>query len=384
MKRLQRTFFFVLLIILVIYASLALTGNGHILEGIPQTYFRGVNKPDIDDLPFSDVREIPVGEAQAWPKSSAYNRFKLSDELLEKHEKYESTAYLIIENDSLLFEQYWGQGGVDILSNSFSMAKSFTAMSIGVAVDKGLFNTSDPVGNYLPRFKQGLNAELSIKELLQMSSGINFGESYTNPFGYQAKSYYNDDLIGLTKDYLVSKTPGTFWEYQGGNTVILSELLEKETGVRLSHYFGENIWSKIGAEHVAYWGLDDEDGMEKAFSAVYATARDFARIGQLYLNNGHWKGTQILSPDFVQKSLQPCDAPDKDGLPANHYGYQWWLGEFEGEKIFMCVGMRGQYIICQPSKNRVVVRLGHTRPETKVDRLPEDLFWWLGAELTPL
>ena len=90
------------------------------------------------------------------------------------------------------------------------MAKSFTAMSIGVAVDQGLLKTSDPVGNYLPRFKQGLNAELSIKELLQMSSGINFGESYTNPFGYQAKSYYNDDLIGLTKDYLVSKTPGTF------------------------------------------------------------------------------------------------------------------------------------------------------------------------------
>lgn len=383
MKRLQRTFFFVLLIILVIYASLALTGNGHILEGIPQTYFRGVNKPDIDDLPFSDVREIPVGEAQDWPKSSAYNRFKLSDELLEKHEKYESTAYLIIENDSLLFEQYWGQGGVDVLSNSFSMAKSFTAMSIGVSVDQGLLNTSDPVGNYLPRFKQGLNAELSIKELLQMSSGINFGESYTNPFGYQAKSYYNDDLIGLTKDYLVSKTPGTFWEYQGGNTVILSELLEKETGVRLSHYFGENIWSKIGAEHVAYWGLDDEDGMEKAFSAVYATARDFARIGQLYLNEGQWKGTQILSPAFVHESIQPCDARDKDGIPANHYGYQWWLGEFEGEKIFMCIGMRGQYIICQPSKNRVVVRLGHTRPETKVDRLPEDLFWWLGAELTP-
>ena len=383
MKRLQRTFFFVLLILLVIYASLALTGNGHILEGIPQTYFRGVNKPDIDDLPFSDVREIPVGEAQAWPKSSAYNRFKLSDELLEKHEKYESTAFLIIENDSLLFEQYWGQGGVDVLSNSFSMAKSFTAMSIGVAVDQGLLKTSDPVGNYLPRFKQGLNAELSIKELLQMSSGINFGESYTNPFGYQAKSYYNDDLIGLTKDYLVSKTPGTFWEYQGGNTVILSELLEKETGVRLSHYFGENIWSKIGAEHAAYWGLDDADGMEKAFSAVYATARDFARIGQLYLNDGQWKGTQILSPAFIQESIQPCDAPDKDGIPANHYGYQWWLGEFEGEKIFMCIGMRGQYIICQPSKSRVVVRLGHTRPETRVNRLPEDLFWWLGVELTP-
>lgn len=381
MKRLQRTFFFVLLIILVIYASLALTGNGHILEGIPQTYFRGVNKPDIDDLPFSDVREIPIGEAQAWPKSHAYNRFELSDDLLEKHKKYESTAYLIIENDSLLYEQYWGQGGEDVLSNSFSMAKSFTAMSIGVAADKGLLRTSDPVGNYLPRFKQDINAELSIKELLQMTSGINFGESYTNPFGYQAKSYYNDDLIGLTQDYLVSKKPGTFWEYQGGNTVILSELLEKETGVRLSQYFGENIWSKIGAEHVAYWGLDDEDGMEKAFSAVYATARDFARIGQLYLNNGQWKGAQVLSPAFVQESIQPCDAPDKDGLPANHYGYQWWLGEFEGEKIFMCVGMRGQYIICQPSKNRVVVRLGHTRPETKVDRLPEDLFWWLGAEL---
>ncbi len=377
MKRLQRTFLFVLLIFIVLYVSLEFTGNGHILEGLPQTYFRGLNKPDIDDLQFSQVREVKNGEGRAWPKSIHYKQEGLSDALLAKHEKYRSTAYLVIENDSLVFEQYWLDGGVDVLSNSFSMAKTFTAMAFGVAEDQGVLSASDPAGKYLPRFQGGLNDQLTLEHLLQMCSGIPFGESYTNPFGYQAKSYFSDNLVEITQEYLVEQAPGTLWEYQGGNTVILSEILEQETGQRLSDYFSAHIWSKIGAEHPAFWGLDEEEGMEKAFSAFYASARDFARIGKLYLDSGRWDDETLLSERFIRASLNPCGIPDKNGDPANHYGYQWWLGEHEGEEIFMCIGMRGQYIICQPAKNRIIVRLGHDRSDQRIQRLPEDLFWWL-------
>lgn len=380
MKRLQRTFIIVLLFFIMIYAALELTGNGHILEGLPQTYFRGLNKPDIDDLQFSQVREVKHGEGQAWPKSAHYKQDGLPKALAAKHEKYRSTAYLVIENDSLLYEQYWLDGGVDVLSNSFSMAKTFTAVAFGVAEDRGLLSAQDPAGKYLPRFKGGLNDDLTLEHLLQMSSGIEFGESYTNPFGYQAKSYFSDDLVGITQEYLVTQEPGTLWEYQGGNTVILSEILEQETGKSLSEYFSDHIWSQIGAEQTACWGLDENDGMEKAFSAFYASARDFARIGKLYLDGGRWDGKELLSERFIKASLKPCGIPDKNGDPANHYGYQWWLGEHESEEIYMCIGMRGQYIICQPAKNRIIVRLGHDRSDERIERLPEDLFWWLDYE----
>ena len=258
------------------------------------------------------------------------------------------------------------------------MAKSFLATAIGVAIDEGLIEGVDQkVSDFLPRFKDGKNADLTIKNLLMMSSGINYGESYTNPFGYQAKAYYGTDLIDLTSNYNVEIEPGTVWKYEGGNSVILGQILEKATGQKISTYFGEKVWSKIGAEHAAYWKLDHEDGMENTFSAIYSNPRDFARMAKLYMNKGMYAFRPVVSAEFIEASLTPVKIKDPDGEVVDHYGYHWWLGHYEGKKLFSCQGMRGQYIICIPEDELIIVRLGHTRSEERVDHFPADRKIWI-------
>lgn len=356
---------------------LILTGNAHILYGLRHTYLIGKSRPDIDDMGGFNLREIPAQDPQPWPLSERYGEGQLTEKEDSIARFWESEAYVVIYQDSLFFEQYWGNTDHQTQLNSFSMAKSFTAMAVGAAIDEGLLELDAPVNTYLPRFNQGMDSLLTVRHLLQMRSGINFGESYSNPFGYQAKAYYGKDLLKLTQPYHVSIAPGTLWKYEGGNTVILAELVAQVTGKPLATYFGEKIWSPIGAEQPAQWNLDHSDGMEKAFSAVYASARDFARVGLLYQHMGTWKGKQLLDSSYVELSLEPVNTPDVDGNNVAHYGFQWWLGNYEGHEVHSCRGMRGQYILSVPNLDLVVVRLGHNRSEERKDQMPLDVYEYL-------
>jgi CubicO group peptidase (beta-lactamase class C family) len=375
--RLKRLLLGVLSILAIASLLLFLTGNAHILYGLRHTYLIGKSRPDIDDMGGFNLRKIPATQPHPWNTSAAYGTLELTSSEDSMATFWKTEAFLVIHQDSLLFEHYWNNTTPTTTLNSFSMAKSFTAMAVGVAVNKGLIDIEAPVQDYLPQFNQGLDTLLTVKHLLQMRSGIDFGESYSNPFGYQAKAYYGKDLLALTQPFHVSIEPGTLWKYEGGNTVILAEIVQKVTGEPLSTYFGKNIWSPIGAEQTAYWNLDHKDGMEKAFSAVYATARDFARVGLLYQHKGNWKGQQLLSEDFVDASVRPVNRPDAEGNNVTHYGYQWWLGHYNGYPVHSCRGMRGQYILSVPDLNLVVVRLGHNRGEEKKDNMPVGVYEYL-------
>jgi CubicO group peptidase (beta-lactamase class C family) len=153
---------------------------------------------------------------------------------------------------------------------------------------------------------------------------------------------------------------------------LLGLIVEKATGKSLSRYASEKLWQPLGAEHPALWSTDKKDGVEKAFCCFNSNARDFARIGQLMLDSGRWKGNEIISPDYYAQSITPCNIPDNSGQPVNYYGYQWWLcPSFPG--VFYARGILGQYIIIIPSKNMVVVRLGHKRSGNRVNGLLEEV-----------
>ena len=280
--------------------------------------------------------------------------------------------------NDILFEQYWEDYDSTTISNSFSMAKSFTAMCVMRAQEEGLLDIDDHVCKYLPRFCDGKNADLTIKHLLLMTSNINFGESYSNPFGYQAKAYFNDDLFGLTAPYQVETKAGSIWKYQGGDTVILHEILEKATGKTLAGFLSEKFWQKMGAENEAYWGLDDENGKEKAFSAVYATARDFAKVGQLFRDEGRLSdGNQALTSESISSMIQPVGIPDSEGSLVKYYGYQIWLLNDLETSVYLWQGMRGQYIINIPDWDMTIVRLGHERDVKKGKDYAEDVYKWI-------
>lgn len=383
MKILRRILYVLIGVPLLAALLLLVTGNDHILRGLPSTYFIGKPRPDIDDMRFHHVRTVEAASnSTRWPERLMPDS-ALSTSEIHYFDSLQTAALLIVHCDTLIYERY-GQGfdAHDVI-NAFSMAKSFTSLAFGRAVDAGLIEVDAPVSRYLPRFSEGSNAELTVRHLLQMRSNIDFGESYFNPFGYQAKSYFGTNLWEITAPYRVDGIPGTEWKYEGGNTVILAEILAAVTGESLSDYFSANIWQPIGAEHDAYWSLDRENGHEKAFSAFYATPRDFARIGQLMLHQGHVKARSVLAEAWIDASLTPHFAPDTAGKPVEHYGFQWWLAPQQVEPWhFSARGMRGQYIVVVPEHELVVVRMGRLRDEKHTEEnMTRDLPHWLAMGL---
>lgn len=359
-------------------AGLYISGNKHMLTGIRQTYLIGKNKPDIFDMKYFDVSTIKADHGEPWPMHKRYNLMAMNAEEMAMMDSLQTTAFLVFKNDSLLFEKYWKNTDVETTSNSFSMAKSFTSILIGKAIDEGYIKSVDQkVGDFIPEYSQGKDAELTIKNLLQMTSGIPFGESYNSPFGYMARAYYGKDLPEETFKYHVEREPGTYWIYEGGNTVLLGMILEKATGRTVSDYFFQKVWSCIGAEHDTYWNLDHTGGLEKTYTGVYATARDFARIGKLYMHDGVWDNDTLISPEYVRESLTPCGVPDSTGAPTTWYGYQWWLGEHEGSPLFSARGMRGQYIVVLPKEQLILVRIGHLQVKERKNNMPTDLYQYL-------
>jgi len=382
MKWIKRIFLSIVVLLGLAVLALIATGNQQVLYGIGKTYLIGKSKPDIDDLHYFETRKIPADQPQPWVKSAQFGQVTPGANWLARFDSMETTALLVIHRDSLLFEGYYRDGSDTLRSNSFSMAKSFTAILIGVAVDEGYITSLDqPVSDFIPEFAEGKGAVLTIRHLLQMASGIPFGESYNSPFGFMAKAYYGKNLVEETMKYRVESEPGTKWAYEGGNTILLGMILERATGRTVSQYFFEKIWSCIGAESAAYWNIDKPGGLEKTYTGVYATAKDFARIGKLWMGGGVWENDTLVSPSFVAESVRPCNIPDENGEPCTWYGLHWWIGSHKGHEMFSCRGLRGQYIICIPSLELLVVRTGHQQSKERVDHMPTDLFWYTDAAM---
>lgn len=374
-----------ILVGLIIFLALAssiifLTGNKHLFKAIATTYLVGKTGPSIDEYDIFENRTLEIGTPQPWLISSNYNK-KNNETLHAEIEKYDPAAFLVIKNDSIVFEEYWDGYNEKSLTNSFSMAKSYIGMLIGIALDEGKINSiDDPVANYLPQYKD--HPELTIKHLLTMSSGINFDESYTSPFGHMAKAYYGKDIEKLNENYTVTETPGEIFRYLGGNTIILSFILEKVTGQTVSEYMSEKVWQQIGAENPALWNLDHKDGKEKAYCCFYSNARDFARIGKLYLNKGLWNKQRIVSEDYVNESTCPAYyLKDGNDNLVDYYGYQIWTTYYKDMDIFFFRGIKGQYTIVIPDKNMIAVRLGKERSKEFVNNNPSDLYTYIDFAL---
>jgi CubicO group peptidase (beta-lactamase class C family) len=321
------------------------------------------NYVNIDDLDLFHTRVIEAGNAQPWSFASSYNQAKLSDTLISTLDQYQSVAYLVVHNDSIVYEAYWDGYSDSSLSNSFSMAKSIISILVGIAHDEGkIKDLDDPVCNYLTEFCNKTNKAITIRHLLMMSSGLNYDEGYSSLTSPVTQSYYGTDLREQMLSLKGVVPPGRDLNYMSCNTQILAFIVEKVAGMKISDYASQKLWRPIGAEHDAQWSLDHKDGNEKAYCCFYSNARDFARIGKLYLQKGKWNGNQIVSEDYVIQSITPAPLND-NGKPNTIYGYQWWLTSYEGRPIFYARGILGQYIFVVPDENLIFVRLGHKRGE---------------------
>lgn len=279
-------------------------------------------------------------------------------------EDNKTVAFLIIKNDTIQYEKYFKGYDKESIVPSFSMAKSVTSILIGCAIDEGLIKSVDePITNYIPELKKNGFDKVTIKHLLQMTSGIKFNESYVNPFGDAASFYYGLNLRKEIGKMKLKTEPGKMFEYVSGNTQLLGLVLERSLKEKtITSYLQDKIWTPLEMEYDASWSIDrKKNGLEKTFCCLNARARDFAKIGRLYKNKGNWNGKQIVSQKWVEESTKL----DTSEGSANFYQYQWWLPT--PNEDFMAEGILGQFVYVNPSKDLIIVRLG--KKEGKAD-------WW--------
>jgi len=363
-------------IILLIVIILFIQPNPYLRNAIIYT------TAGISDYEIFENRNIDIGESQNWETSENYNKYELSIDDSILLAKYESIAFLVVKDTNLVFESYWDGYSENSLSSSFSMAKSFVSLLIGIAIDEGLISSvDDPVSKYIPEFNEK-TYNITIRDLLTMSSGLEWNESYFNPFSVTTKAYYGKNLNKLVLKAKSTHAPSEKFEYITANPQLLSIILKKVTNKTLSEYASEKIWRPLGARNAATWSLDAKDGDEKAFCCFNSNAQDFAKIGQLVLNKGSWNGTQIISEAYLKDSFEPATyLIDNKGEEVDFYGFQWWICQYNNLDVYYARGILGQYIISIPEKNMVIVRLGHKRDKQKIKHHAIDLYSWIDLGL---
>ena len=311
------------------------TDNGHIWQGLRECYFRGYRDAKVDDLPFKKFRTIPASEApRAWPLHDRFTSY-LPDAVRDSTEAYGTVALAVVHRDSLLLD--WTSDQVDgadtMRTNAFSMA---------------------------------------IRQVRQMRRGIPFGESYRNPVGFMARSTYGHGILERTASYNVNGEAGVPWKYQGGNTLILQEVLLSLIDMPLGIWFAETIWQPLGAAEDAAWAVDDQ-GHERNYCCFYSRATEYARLGQLLLDTGRVDSVQLIDRAFMEELMTPVGLlPDGDDI--QHYGYQVWMGTHRGHAFTSMQGLHGQYIVAVPDLDLVAVRTGFDRPKGKLRHIDGDVY----------
>ena len=315
------------------------------------------------------------------------------DEFLIKNK---TLGFLVIRNDTILYENYFKRLDKDKIHPSFSVAKSYVSAIVGIAINEGFIkNVNESITNYLPELGDDFKP-ITIEHLLNMRSGIRFSEGYFNPFGDVAKYYYGRNLNKYISKLEVYCQPDKKFYYSSVNTQLLALIVENATKESFQNYFYEKLWSPLGMESEATWSIDSKkNNTVKAFCCLNATARDFAKFGKLYLQKGNYGGKQIVPESWVNQSLSPSQAKKNRYM----YSYQWWrsrdLFEYKNESLpenstlvngpnnqkyyfqlmnsYSANGFLGQYLYINPDKNIIIVRLGSKDKDAPWEKLFYDI-----------
>ena len=326
----------------------------------------------IDDYKIFQNRIVKRGSPAPWTEAQQKKR-PPSESTGDLLRKLDTTALLMLQDGKIVFEEYSQDGGETVLSGSFSMAKSIVALLAGFALQDGRIKSiEEPVARYLPEWEGREEGKIRIQDLLRMTAGLDWNESYINPFSITTEAYYGTNLLSTVFKQHRIEEPGTKFSYQSGTTQLLGTLVSRAVNSPLAEYASVKLWSPLGAERDALWSLDHENGNEKAYCCFNATARDFARIGELVRNQGSWAGQALLDPNFISEMVRPHRIPNSEGSLVDYYGYQWWILRTPKGDVPYARGILGQYIVVIPWNQRVIVRLGKSTGE-RTDHHPIEL-----------
>jgi CubicO group peptidase (beta-lactamase class C family) len=318
------------------------------------------NVPGIHDNKILPVRIVKKGTPLPLCSSPNCLSATIPDSLMKILKQTGTVAFLVMKNDTILYEYYKHGYSDSSLTNPFSATKSLVSVLTGIALKEGKIKSLDePVCNYYkPYQKEGLN-KITFKDLLRMSSGVSFRDSYLNPAGATARLYYGNDLKNFINSFTLVKEPGTEFRYKNCDPEILTLALESAVGMNMSYYASEKLWKPLGAAHDAEWIIDNpKDGVEKTYCCFHTNARDLARMGMLWEHFGNWNGNQIVDSSYVRASITPHNLLQENGKRQTHNGYLWWIRNVDNLHDFSADGLLGQYVSVIPSQHLIFVRLG--------------------------
>jgi len=328
--------------------------------------------------------QINDGWQTASMKSVGMDSSKLEVLVERVNSKYYKNIHsvVIIRNNRLVFEQYWkgndfGMNSPNYLGreiefnrttrhNTHSATKSVTSALVGIAIDKGFItNENDSIFKYLPYHRElntGGKDRITIKHMLTMSSGLQWNEGEVLP-SQTENDVYRFNQSGNPIAYLLSKplvaAPGTRYYYNGGGVDLLGELVKNATRQTIPNFSRDNLFAPLGITNYT-WITLYPSGITACHGDIYITPRDMAKFGFLFLNNGLWNGTRIISEEWIRKSIQNQISPGV--YFANGYGYLWWLRNLtvngHSYSCYKAMGWGGQEIFVFPSLNMVVVFTG--------------------------
>ena len=326
--------------------------------------FISINKIFDTSNPISASEKPFVFEKEDFELPDSYEFEGEQLNLIEGLDHFHTDGLIILHDGKMLFEKYWNGNTKDSKHIAFSVSKSYLSALFGIAIEEGLIKSiDDSVSIYLDDFEGTGYEDVKIKNLLQMSSGIEFNEDYADPNSdinrFARATAKGSSFRDFAKTLKNGKKQGTYNHYVSLDTQVLGMILESVTDMPLREYLYKRIWSKIGTESDAYY-IADKTGTDMALGGLNATLRDFSKFGQLYLNEGSWDGEQIVPKSWVVKSHTP-DAPhlmpNAGDLSSSEwgYGYQWWI---PGDPLtdYTAHGIFNQFIYVDPVSNVVIAK----------------------------
>lgn len=333
-------------------AAIVISGYGYIFKAFAINLKKGPFAPSIDDEKKFPSRTVENLHPLPWKKHIDYNKTVLPENLLENLKKTRASSLVIIRDRKLIHEQYWKDHNYSSRMNSFSMAKGIISLLVGCAIDDGYLKSEEQLlSSFFPQYENSRYGKfLTLRHLMTMQAGLDWEEEYRHPFAENSKQYFVDDLAEQAFGVEIKSMPGKKYEYQSIAAQLLGLALKKATGKNLADYLSEKVWKPMGMEFPAKWSIDKK-GVEKAFCCIHATPRDFAKIGQLIMQNGSWNGKQLISENYCKKLLTPTKENDA-------FCFTVWADDESKVKYRFLYGFLGQFIIMIPEKNMVIVKTG--------------------------
>lgn len=367
----------VVLALAIIVAVAAFVFRKEISEYRAAFEYAGIFEPDVIDQNFRSLftkyASVKVAKSaaasdlptQERPLPETYQFRGETRTIADWIARTQTTGLIVLKDGVIVHEEYLRGNTADTQSIAMSLSKSTVSFLLGNAIADGLVDLQDPVEKHAPLLAEGGYKGVTVKNVLQMSSGIGFNEDYGD-LTSDIVRYIIQILTGSVNDFTAhlknQDTQGTINRYVSADTQVLGMVIEGATKKPLADYFNERLWSKLGAQADAYW-LIDKEGEVVAAGGLNAVLRDYARFGLLYLNEGrNAAGEQIVPAEWVRASITPDGAhvqpgrEEIDGLPVWGYGYQWWIPGARSGNDYTGIGIYGQFIYINPERRIVIAK----------------------------